>query len=268
MVENNQLESIKKCYLCSKDINKSWYEKTKSVFVSTYIKCIVCNNIICSDCYVDSEKFFLEKKQIGYCCKQQNCLDKVRANLKVPFVDLNPVYNILEKQIPDLAKDLNENLKDLVKVTSHEHLPKFLDDLNTTVSTKLEEIKNVFEEQKAKTKNDAKELIDFTTNEKLPKLLEETNKVISSKFDELKKTFEEQKVSTKTDINDLIDITIKEKLPQLFQKTKKYIISEFKKKFKPKPSFIFLAFFIPIVFFIIVSGLVTLEVLLIIKYLN
>lgn len=246
MIENSLVETTQKCYLCKNEISNSLWSRTKSLVVNTYINCIVCENLVCQNCYTNEEIFYPEKNKIGYCCKSEECKAKTRANLKVPFVDLNPVYNIIETQIPDLAKEINNNLKDLVNATSNEHLPKMFEDLNKNITKNLEEIKSVFEEQKSKAKNDAKELIEFTVNEKLPKILDETNKVIGSKFDELQKLFEEQKNNTKKDINEIIDLTVKNHL---------------------KPILLYTAVLIPTLI-LVISTIVSVEVIFLVKYLK
>lgn len=240
MIEDKVIEASKKCFLCQSEIENSLWEKTKAKIKTLSINCIVCEHLVCSNCYLQEERFYPEKNKSGFCCKQEICMNKTRGNLKLPFIDLNPVYNIVEKQIPNLAQELNSNLKDLVSATSNEHLPKMFEELNKNISIKLEEIKNVFEEQKSKTKNDAKDLIEFTVNEKLPVLLEE-----------IKVIYEEQKKNTTNDINKIIDDNIKTYLAPYYDKVwsnKYYII------------------FFSILGIFILCGLLTVEILMIAKY--
>lgn len=175
-------------------------------------ECIVCGDIFCLDCsskMINPELIYFPKKEkVGYCCVDQKCLEKTRKNLKNMIFDLNPIVD--------------------------------------TIDNKIQDVKNEFEIQKSKTKNDLNDLIKLTSDEKIPKLISETNKIIESKLDEIKLVFEEQKSKTKDDINEIIDKTIKEKI---------------------KPFLIFIGFFIPVVI-LIISGLITLEVVFLIKYIS
>lgn len=133
------------CKLCNKTFSNSY--NPISWFTTESRKCFVCEELICIECCSGDEKYYTETKMKGYVCKK--CDDKTRISLTMPFVDLNPVYDLLENQLPNL-----------------------LDKTNSTIDSKLNEIKIVIEEQREKIKQDIVLIVNETINNQLyPKLL-------------------------------------------------------------------------------------------------
>ena len=143
------------CANCSKSFSSIY--NPISWIVTESRDCFICNKKVCLDCSSESSRYFPETGKDGYVCK--NCESKTRTNLKIPFFDVNPIYNILETKIPEI-----------------------INQANGSIALKLEDIKTSIQEQKDKTKEDVNQIIDNVVKNHLPEIIKMMNTSINTQI--------------------------------------------------------------------------------------